>query len=628
LAATPQYKARTDITTGYGYLYGMSIADFNGDGKPDIAATDSSTNKIYVYLNNGTGSFGTAKPSVISTLPSTIAAGDFNEDGKQDLIVSVFSGSPLLLTGNGDGTFTQQTNTTAPGCVTYIVADLNQDKHADVICGGNGSLAAYSGDGYGNFQKATGFELGSAGLFTGLASADFNKDGKLDFVAVSPVLTAGIRYYAGYGDATFASSLLLQNTTISAPGSIAAADFDGDENTDLLVSSGFFSYIISGAGNGTFDLASATRLPLSSSSSITVPPGTLTVVSPWVAAADLDGDGKTDVITANTYTTMLGLLVNDGTGKFPSTLTDFTHPIDAGTSQLNTADLNGDGLPDIILANNTTQNISVFLSIKPRVAATATLTPSANPQLVGSGVTFTAQLVGSGSNIPTGTVTLLDGTTSIGQQTLDANAQATFSLASLSTGQHSLTVSYSGDSNFLPSRSSALTQSIADFQIAMPITSQSVTAGGIAIYNLDITPTGGLTGSIAITCSNLPPLASCDPVTGPITNQPAIAMLTVRTTAPVVSRSRSTIHAASLSLMAIALTLLLPLRRRRPIQLLAVTVALALVGSITGCSGGSAKSAATTPGTPQGTTQFTITSSVILGGQTLTRSSTATLVVQ
>ncbi|WP_035348161.1 hypothetical protein [Edaphobacter aggregans] len=117
-------------------------------------------------------------------------------------------------------------------------------------------------------------------------------------------------------------------------------------------------------------------------------------------------------------------------------------------------------------------------------------------------------------------------------------------------------------------------------------------------------------------------------MTVPVTGRPATATLTVHTTAPITSRSQSTVRTASLGLLAIGFTVLMPLRRRRPIQLLAATVALVLVGSSIGCSGGSTKSSTTTPGTPQGTMQFTITSSLTLGAQTLTRTGTATLIVQ
>lgn len=112
-AATPQYTARVSIASGLQQLTDVATADFNGDGKIDIAVIDRMDRKIFVYLNNGTGNFGT--PVVTSlTLGGTtgnLVVGDVDEDGKQDLIVGTVSGGDqqdLLLLGNGDGTFTQK----------------------------------------------------------------------------------------------------------------------------------------------------------------------------------------------------------------------------------------------------------------------------------------------------------------------------------------------------------------------------------------------------------------------------------------------------------------------------------------------------------------------------------------
>ena len=161
--------------------------------------------------------------------------------------------------------------------------------------------------------------------------------------------------------------------------------------------------------------------------------------------------------------------------------------------------------------------------------------------------------------------------------------------------------------------------------------SQTITAGGVATYTLNVTPAGGLIGSITITCSQLPALTTCDPITVPINGQPATAALTVHTTAPV-TRSTSTIRAAAFGLFSIVLTALLPLRRRRSFQLITGLVAINIIGSLAGCSSGTSSATKTpvvvTPGTPQGSTPFTITSTVTLSGQTLTHTTTGTLVVQ
>jgi len=632
-ASPPQFSSRRVVGTGFKQLGGMAVADFNGDGKPDIAATDQTVKRIFIYLNDGNGYFGAPKSMDInmsSDGPEAVVAGDFNEDGKQDLILSASNnkiGDPVLL-GNGDGTFTQQPDLPTDGSWTGgyfskgVLVDLNGDQHLDLILGGNSAITFYLGDGRGNFQALPTPYPGNANIFTGIVTGDFNKDGKVDFSLANPYATY-TSVFLGNGDGTFPSPIYL--STKVGTRSVDTADFDGDGNLDLLLGFNRVGVVCPGKGDGSFNTSEPYYLATS---------GTAINPNGYAAlAAAADGDKKIDAVVADDQSETINVFINDGTGKFPQATPDFSAAIDGGLYEMATADLNADGLPDIVVTSNATKNISIFLSISPKTAVTAMLTPSANPQLVGSSVTFTGKIDGATNNAPTGTVTLHDGTKTLGQQTLDGNAQASFSLSSLSAGQHSLTISYSGDNNYRAATSSVLTQSIVDFQVALPTSSQTVAAGGTATYSLNVTPAGGLTGSISITCSQLPSLASCDPVTVPVTGQPATATLAVHTTAPITSRHHSTIHTAGFGFLSIAFTALLSLRRRRPVQLFVAAVALVLIGSSIACSSGSTSSTSnppvtTTPGTPQGMTQFTITSSVTLGGQTLTRTSTATLVVQ
>lgn len=227
----------------------------------------------------------------------------------------------------------------------------------------------------------------------------------------------------------------------------------------------------------------------------------------------------------------------------------------------------------------------------------------------------------------------MEGTNALGQQTLDSGGQAAFSTSNLAAGQHSLTVSYSGDSNFLAASSPNLTQAITDFQISLGTSSQTVSAGGAANYSLALTPVAGLTGSIAVVCSQLPSLTTCDPLTVSLNGQPSTVTLTVRTTAPQ-SRHRP-IQAAGLGWITVAFATFLPWRRRTYLRLLGTLFAFTLIGFSIGCGGsggssggGSKPPTTTTPGTPSGSTAFTVTSSITAGGQTLTHTTSATLVVQ
>jgi hypothetical protein len=532
-------------------------------------------------------------------------------------------GDPIFYSGNGDGTFTPRSRIHAASWFSAAtVADLNQDSHLDLISA-PGAVDANYGDGHGSFSVQ--YYSGIAGIVQGLATGDFNGDGKQEIVATSgPTLGVGVVQLFRVPQGSFPITPITIDQSIPSPGTVASTDFNGDGKLDLLVGGSSLgaglpasAVVILGKGDLTF--SSHIRLPLPNS---TIKTQALTAI------ADVNNDKKPDVVVADAGSSTLNIFLNDGTGTFPQTAPDFATDLPQRVGQLSTADFNGDGLPDIIVTNYQNNNVSIYLS---QTAPTLTLTSASPSVFTGSSVTSTAKATSSSTTSPTGTVNLMDGATSLGQQPLDATGQASFSISNLTTGQHSLTATYSGDSNFTSATSAALTQSITDFQVSLPTASQTVTAGGTATYTLNLTPVGGLTGSITVTCSQLPTLTTCDPVTVPITGQPATAALTVHTTAPV-TRSNSTVHVAAFGLFSIALTALLPLSRRRNLRLLAtITAAFTLIGFAAGCSSGTSATktpVVVTPGTPQGSTPFTITSTITLGGQTLTRTTTATLVVQ
>ena len=118
------------------YLSAISTGDFNGDGKLDIAATDSTGNAVIILLGNGDGTFGAPTTMPVGSGPTAIVAGDFNSDGKLDLAVANYgAGTVTLLLGNGDGTFTA-----APGSPYSVgafpfqiaAADFNGDGKLDL----------------------------------------------------------------------------------------------------------------------------------------------------------------------------------------------------------------------------------------------------------------------------------------------------------------------------------------------------------------------------------------------------------------------------------------------------------------------------------------------------------------
>ena len=126
-------------------LSAVVAADFNGDGKLDIAVTDSAANTVIILLGNGDGTFGAPTTIPVGNNPYAIVAGDFNNDGKLDLaIVNTGDNTVTLLLGKGDGTFTPAPGSPYPvpsGALVIAVADFNRDGKLDLAVAGNGTVS-------------------------------------------------------------------------------------------------------------------------------------------------------------------------------------------------------------------------------------------------------------------------------------------------------------------------------------------------------------------------------------------------------------------------------------------------------------------------------------------------------
>ena len=165
----------------------MAVGDFNGDGQPDLAVTNSGANGVNVFLNNEGGLTALAAMPATGESPTSIAAADFNGDGKLDLAVANSgSNNVTILLGNGDGTFTAAASPaagTAPNSIA--VADFNGDGVPDlaVANAGSSNVTILLGNGDGTFTAGAGpaADTGS----TSVVAADFNADGKEDLVVAN-----------------------------------------------------------------------------------------------------------------------------------------------------------------------------------------------------------------------------------------------------------------------------------------------------------------------------------------------------------------------------------------------------------------------------------------------------------
>ncbi len=210
--------------------------DYNGDGNPDIAVGNGGSNKVSVLLGDGTGNF-TAHVDSVGADMAGMADGDFNGDGKPDLAVGFNVGNGMggkiaIMLNNGSGNFSAPTNFVNGGYDPYdlTVGDFNGDGKLDVVTstGNSDAITLLLGDGVGNLGSATSFTLGLE--CTDILNADFNSDGKKD-VALADVNSNFVSVLLGTGTGGFNSAINYPD--IYVPQTIVSSDFNGDGKPDL-----------------------------------------------------------------------------------------------------------------------------------------------------------------------------------------------------------------------------------------------------------------------------------------------------------------------------------------------------------------------------------------------------------
>ncbi len=360
-ASAPSFLTAKTFPTGtYGLSNTVCVAtsDFNGDGHLDLVVVNQGFGQkhvpgfVAVLLGNGDGTFQPAVEYTAGGVPDYVALGDFNKDGKIDLVVANSSSNNVsILLGNGDGTFQTHMDfgiVNAPA--SLIVGDFNNDGNVDVASTDadltmrtRGSVAVLLGNGDGTLQPAVSSPAG--GDIQYIAAGDFNGDGILDLAAANRYLSGfqgSLAILFGNGDGTFQSPVSLGPYS---QGFVVAADFNQDGNLDLATDGG---QIFLGKGDGTFDS------PIDG-------PG----VGP-LAVGDLNGDGKPDLVTLDpTFSflrqgTAISVYYGVGDGTFQAGMSYYSGGADP--SSIAIGDFNGDRRPDLAVTNQTAANVAVILA--------------------------------------------------------------------------------------------------------------------------------------------------------------------------------------------------------------------------------------------------------------------------
>ena len=347
----PSFAPVVTYASGGSSVYSVATGDFNGDGKPDLVATNFNSNSVGVRLNNGNGTFGPVKtyPSG-GNKPYAVAVGDFNGDGKGDLAVTTYNSNTVaVLMNNGSGSFlaavTYASGGDSPGSV--VAADFNGDGKADLAVTNyySANVGVLLNKGNGIFNPVVTY--GSGGFNpNSVAAGNFNGDNKPDLV-VANYSSGKVGVLVNNGSGAFAP-VVPYNSGNPDPIAVTTGDFNGDGKADIAAAHFNSSTVgvLLNNGSGVFGAAalygSGGTGPYS------------------VAAADFNGDGKADLVAANYSTNSAGVLLNTGSGAFAAAVAFSSGGNNAYA--VAAADFNADGKPDLAVANHITNTIGILLN--------------------------------------------------------------------------------------------------------------------------------------------------------------------------------------------------------------------------------------------------------------------------
>jgi len=623
-------------------------ADFNGDGKPDIAVEyipDPDFNTLDVYVGNGDGTFSYGASTSLypscgySTFlcPGPFAAGDFNGDGKADIAIAITccssaSYAVVVFIGNGDGTFQNPIFyplISQPANVA--VGDFNGDGKPDIVVfnPGANTVSVLLNNGDGTFQSHVDYPTGTAP--GAIATGDFSGDGKLDIVTAT---STGFSLLPGNGNGTFG---IHQDYAITGGGiSLSVGDFNGDGKLDLAVGSGNSSqvFILLGNGDGTFQ----------------TPVGYATGTTPsQIVTADFNADGKLDLAVGGSG---VSVLLGNGDGTFRLPIFSF---LSGGSIAV--ADFNQDGLPDVATSGYTCLYSGSACASVQRYFAPYLMLSAPFKAISPGSLNFGSHGVGTTSAPQTITIS---NPSNLSFNIASIVASGNFSQTndcggSIAPGAHcAVTAAFSPTAAGLESGAITITDNTKISPLAVPLSgtgvaapdfsigaasgssaSQTISPGQMAKFSLAIAPEGSFAGMVDLTCKLSPtvtaaPTCSLSSSSMQITGTSSqTVQVTVATTAPLTTGTVSHVDfpagavPLTWTVMLVGSGWLLLLNRKRLPSLAAPLIVLALASWV-GCGGGSSSSSHTAPGTPSGTYTATITAT----SGSLNHSMTLTIVVQ
>ncbi len=330
------------------YPFALAVGDLNGDSWQDLAVVNQGSDNLTILLGNGSGGFSPAagSPFTAGSFPVSVAAGDYNGDGKQDLAVANLSSNDVtILLGNGSGGFIPAAGSpisvgSGPGSV--VVGDFNGDGRKDLAVASQftADVRILLGNGSGGFSLAVGSPILAGSGPISLALGDFNGDGKED-VAAANISSSNVTILLGNGSGSLSQATDSPISVGSGPIFIAAGDFNSDGKQDLATANEFSANISILLGDGSGGFSQAPGSPVSIAGEDRFIPLTI---------GDFDGDGKQDLAVGNPNNGHVTILLGNGSGGFSPSISSPTY-VGTGPMFLAVGDFNSDGKQDIAIAN-------------------------------------------------------------------------------------------------------------------------------------------------------------------------------------------------------------------------------------------------------------------------------------
>ncbi len=371
------FSPKVDFANNDG-SYMVAMGDLDGDGKTDLVTTNYNSNTISIYHNTSssgtisTSSFASKINFTTSGSPTSVAIGDLDGDGKLDIAVSNYDPHSISIYYNNSTSGNITINSFLPNVdlvadfnpYNLAIGDLDNDGRADLIFIDNGVISAYRNIGSKGSITSNSFSQKVDVITTNSANAinigDLDGDGKLDLI-VGDYNTNVVSVYRNISTAgslsasSFSATLDLTTTNQNTPYSISLGDLNGDTKLDIAAGLSDTNVSVYQNKSTTGSLSFSSNVDFMTPSSY-----------PTIALADMNGDGKLDLVTGNYDTNTVSIFANIGTGGTISN-SSFSANVDFATGSqpaiIAIGDLDGDGKSDIVSPSNNTNTISVIRNI-------------------------------------------------------------------------------------------------------------------------------------------------------------------------------------------------------------------------------------------------------------------------